>query len=184
MPDHDFIGIFISKLNNLNVRYVVTGAVASIIYGEIRLTHDIDLVIELNTSDIERFIAAFPLEAFYCPPPEVIYLEITRPQRGHFNLIHHDTGFKADIYASGQDELHQWALDNRKRVDFGGEELWLAPPEYVILRKLEYYREGGSDKHLRDISGILELSLNQIDIKLLEKKIMDLGLEEEWQRYK
>jgi len=28
---------------------------------------------------------------------------------------------------------------------------YAAPPEYVILRKLQYFREGGSEKHLLDI---------------------------------
>jgi len=27
----------------------------------------------------------------------------------------------------------------------------VAAPEYVIVRKLEFFREGGSEKHLRDI---------------------------------
>jgi len=87
----------------------------------------------------------------------VIRLEIDRSQRGHFNLIHHETGFRADIYASGRDELHHWELQNRKAVGVEGEKFWLAPVEYVILRKLEHYREGESEKHLRDISSILAL---------------------------
>ncbi len=182
MPDHNLIRIFISRLNNLGVQYIVTGAVASIIYGEPRLTHDLDLVIELDMEDVDRFVDAFPLEKFYCPPPEIIQLEISRPQRGHFNLIHHDTGFKADIYPSGKDKLHQWALNKKKRVDFEGEVIWLAPVEYVILRKLQYYREGGSEKHLQDVYGILEISSDEIDLKMLKEKIRKMGLEEEWQK--
>ena len=180
MPSHNLIHIFISRLNSLGVRYIVTGAVASIVYGEPRLTHDLDLVIELNPKDIDKFVSIFSGEEFYCPPREVIYTEINRRNRGHFNLIHHATGFKADVYACGRDKLHQWALNRRKRVDFEGETLWLAPVEYVILRKLEYYREGESEKHLRDISGMLELSLDQIDLNLLGAKIREFKLEEEW----
>ena len=182
MPDHDLTQIFISRLNSLGVKYIVTGAVASIIYGEPRLTFDLDLVIELHPKDVDRFAAAFPLEDFYCPPSQIIQIEIARPQRGHFNLIHHDTGFKADIYASGQDKLHQWALNNRKHVDFEGEAFWLAPVEYVILRKLQYYREGRSEKHLRDVSSILEISSDQIDFKTLKNKIKEMGLKEEWEK--
>jgi hypothetical protein len=29
------------------------------------------------------------------------------------------------------------------------------PPEYVVIKKLEFLREGGSEKHVRDIRGIL-----------------------------
>ena len=61
-----------------------------------------------------------------------------------------------------------------------GEKFWLAPVEYVILRKLEYYREGESEKHLRDISSILAFSSDEIDFKMLEAQINKRTLEKEW----
>jgi hypothetical protein len=163
---------------------MITGAVASIIYGEPRLTNDIDLVISMGTNDVENFADAFPIEAFYCPPQEVIRLEITRPQRGHFNLIHHATGFKADIYASGRDELDDWGLKNKNMTTVEGEKFWLAPIEYVILRKLEYYREGESEKHLRDISSILAFSSDKIDFEMLEAQINKRAIQTEWKAAK
>lgn len=182
MPQHSLFEIFFSPLNQLEVRYMVTGAVASIIYGEPRLTHDMDLVIDLHPYQIEKFVSAFPLEEFYCPPEEVIRLEAGRRQRGHFNLIHHATGFKADVYLAGEDNLHHWAMNNRKQVNYEGQRVWLAPVEYVIVRKLEYYREGESEKHLQDISGILMLSSNQIDFEILLDKIHEYSLEREWEK--
>ena len=166
MQEHNLFQIFVSRINNLCINYMITGAVASIIYGEPRLTNDIGIVIDLKPGDLEKFTESFPIEEFYCPPPQVIKLEINRPLRGHFNLIHHETAFRADIYASGQDELHLWGLKNRNMVHVGNDEFWLAPIEYVILRKLEYYQEGGSEKHLRDIAGILTLSSDRIALKV------------------
>jgi len=58
----------------------------------------------------------------------------------------------------------------------------LAPPEYVIVRKLEYFREGGSEKHLRDIRSMLAVSSEQIDVAQLNEWLRRLGLEAEWQR--
>lgn len=123
---------------------------------------------------------AFPDEEFYCAPAEVIRVEARRSQRGHFNIIHHETGFKADVYVAGEDPLHRWALANRRRVSFGGATLSLAPPEYVIVRKLEYYREGRSAKHLRDIGWMLRQQGEHIDRKELESKVAELGLQAEW----
>jgi hypothetical protein len=180
MQEHNLFRIFVRRINKLSITYMITGAVASIIYGEPRLTNDIDMVIDLKPDDVEKFTEAFPIEDFYCPPPEVIKLEISRPLRGHFNLIHHKTGFRADIYASGKDELNLWGLKNRKPVDLEGDEFWLAPVEYVILRKLEYYHEGRSEKHLRDISGILAICSDQINFKVLDEKIKERLLEKEW----
>ena len=103
MPEENLFYLFVSRLNAAHLNYMVTGAVASIIYGEPRLTHDIDIVVEINEDQVDKIVGAFPLEEFYCPPPEVLMLEIKRSRRGHFNLIHHDTGFKADIYLLGQE---------------------------------------------------------------------------------
>lgn len=180
MPELDLFQLFVHPLNRLGIRYMVTGAVAAIVYGETRLTHDIDVVMEVNADEAEKIVRAFPLQEFYCPPVEVIRLETGRHLRGHFNIIHHDTGFKADIYLMGQDNLHLWAMSDRRCIQMKGGLLWVAPPEYVILRKLEYYREGGSEKHLRDISGMLNISLDQLDMAKIKEKVRNCGLEKEW----
>ncbi|MBW2067246.1 MAG: hypothetical protein JRJ03_20265 [Deltaproteobacteria bacterium] len=123
----------------------------------------------MGAGDIERVVKAFPAKEFYCPPADVLKIEIKRFQRGHFNLIHHETGARADIYLAGEDKLHEWALANKREVELEGERVWVAPPEYVIIRKLEYFKEGGSEKHVRDIAGILELSSDKIDFRQLEE---------------
>ena len=58
-------------------------------------------------------------------------------------------------------------------------------PEHNLFRifvgpKLECYHEGESEKHLRDIAGILAISLDQININILETKIKERLLEQEW----
>lgn len=180
MQDLNLFKIFTSRINKLKVPYIITGAVASIIYGEPRLTHDIDLVVELTDEKADRVVKAFQQGEFYCPPIEVIKQEVKRPQSGHFNLIHNETGFKADIYVSGRDPLHEWAILNRKKIDLEGELIWLAPPEYVIIRKLQYFKEGKSEKHLKDITSMLAISSEQIDFDLLHAKIEENALQEEW----
>lgn len=117
MPETDanvFL-LFIRRLNGLGIRYMVTGSVASIAYGEARLTHDVDIVVEIGREDVGRLAAAFPESDFYLPPSEVIRIEVTRAQRGHFNIIHHETGFKADVYPCGRDRLSAWGVQPPKR---------------------------------------------------------------------
>jgi hypothetical protein len=58
--------------------------------------------------------------------------------------------------------------------------MFVAPPEYVIIRKLEYFREGGSQKHLRDIRGILAVSDGQLDVAFIEQWTSKLGLTSQW----
>jgi hypothetical protein len=183
MPETDvnvFL-LFVRRLNGLGIRYMVTGSVASIAYGEARLTHDVDIVVEIVREDIGRLAAAFPESDFYLPPPEVIRIEVARAQRGHFNIIHHETGFKADVYPCGRDRLSIWGLQNTRKIVVEDCDVWFAPPEYVILRKLEYYREGGSEKHLRDIEGILAMSADSVNTDEIEKRAEALGVRAEWE---
>lgn len=69
---------FIRRLNLTQCRYMITGAAASIIYGEPRLTNDLDLVLRLKPLDVAKLIHSFPVDEFYCPPEEVIISAQTR----------------------------------------------------------------------------------------------------------
>jgi len=183
MPvDKDLFLIFVRPLNRLGIPYMVTGSAASMAYGEPRVTLDIDLVLELTTPQTALLPTVFPPESFYCPPLEVIAIETERTTRGHFNVIHTDTGFKADCYPVGDDPLHRWAMARRRRVEMFGEPVMLAPPEYVIVRKLEYFKEGGSDKHVHDIRGMLDVSGDLIEAALLDSMIRERNLDEAWRR--
>jgi len=176
MQEVNLFGIFVDILNRHQVQYFATGSVAAIVYGEPRLTHDIDLVLHLDEDEIETFESLFDPEHFYCPPKEVIRAEWNRTSRGHFNVIHLETGFKADMYLMGREDLLRWAMDNIQRIEMSGTVICVAPPEYVILKKLEYYREGKSQKHLSDIDGILSNSRERINFEFLRGKIIDMGL--------
>lgn len=180
MPKANLPLIFLEPLSRSTIRYMVTGSVAAIFYGEPRTTHDVDLVIDLDNAQVDEFMALFPATEFYRPPSELVRTEILRQVRGHFNLIHHASGFKADLYPVGRDPLHHWAMERRRKQRVVNVDVWVAPPEYVILRKLEFYREGAGQRHLRDIRRMLDLSSEVIDHNVLEAMIQEHGLLGPW----
>ncbi len=180
MPDPDLFELFVRPLDRLHVRYYVSGSVAAMLYGEPRVTHDIDLVVALVADSLHGLAEAFRQPEFYIPPPDLILVEMHREQRGHFNIIHADSGLKADFYLAGRDELHAWAFRRTREYPIGGATIRVAPPEYVILRKMEYFREGGSEKHLRDIRSMLAVSGELIDRPELEEWVRRRGLGEVW----
>ena len=159
---------------------MVSGSLASVYYGEPRLTLDVDLVVHLAETEISTLVQLFPVEEYYLPPPDVIAVEVNRPIRGHFNVIHLLTGQKADIYPSHEHLYWDWAWDHRRLGQTGDAEVYFAPPEYVILWKLEFFREGGGEKHLRDIRGMLQMSGDDIDRNLLDRACTELGLSQQW----
>lgn len=148
------------------------------------MTNDVDLVLFLPNSKVNELESIFPLESFYCPPEEVMRIESSRPTDGHFNLIHHSSGFKADVYLMGQDPFLSWAIGKATAFEYMGVQVPIAPPEYVITKKLEYYRDGGSEKHVRDIRAMCRISSDSIDHDLLTEKLEQQGLLDVWQKVK
>jgi hypothetical protein len=110
----------------------------------------------------------------------VIAEESGRFERGHFNVIHHQTAMRADVYLSGSDALNTWSFAHKvvRRID--DEDVFLAPIEAVILSKLRYYQMGRSDRHLRDINQMLRISGDLVDQPELERWAARLGVEQEW----
>ena len=180
MPEDNPLAIFAPGLNALSVPWMAVGSIASSAYGERRTTLDLDVVAVVGKHHAARFLAVFPEVDFYCPPVEVIHAEAARPEHGHFNLIHHHSVYKADIYLTTGSDFERWAFANRRAVMAGETPVWLAPPEFVIVEKLEFFREGGSEKHLRDIRGML--AVTEVDRELIERQIASRGLGEAWRK--
>ena len=110
------------------------------------------------------------------PSAEVIAVELGRPHGGHSNVIALESMTKADFYPLSSSQA-EW-FSGRRTLEIGGRKLWFAIPEAVILHKLRFYREGGSEKHLRDIRGMLAVSGDEIDCPLLNRAAISLGLED------
>ena len=78
MPEIDLFTLFTRPLNEAGLAYFVTGSVASMIYGEPRLTIDVDIILTLAQADLKKLTAAFPKDAFYIPPLKVLRIEAAR----------------------------------------------------------------------------------------------------------
>ena len=52
-------------------------------------------------------------------------------------------------------------------------------PDSRILHKLDFYRESGHQRHLRDIAGMIEQQ--ELDHEFLHSSIHNLGLHPQWQ---
>lgn len=66
MQDLNLFFLFTDKLEQNHIEYFITGSVASIVYGQPCLTHDIDLVIVLYPNQINALCESFPINEFYC----------------------------------------------------------------------------------------------------------------------
>jgi hypothetical protein len=166
-------------LEQLHIPYLVTGSMATIAYGEPRFTNDIDVVVALQLEQVDAFCAAFPEPEFYCPPDMVLQ---SLRQRFPFNILHPESGLKIDVILPSDSEFDRVRLSRAVRVQGSPEfAAWFASPEDVIVKKLQYYREGGSEKHLRDIAGVLKIRGDRVDRQYIDDWTNRLGLTAEWQ---
>ena len=178
MEQGDLLRHVVEVLEEQAVTYLLVGSLASGVYGEPRLTHDIDVVVELQPDQVARLCEAFP-------PPEYYVSEKAAREAvagtGQFNVIHPASGNKVDFIIARRDAWGQSQIRRRRREQIlPGRPGYTAAPEDVILGKLWYYQEGGSDKHLRDIAAMLQVSGNEIDTAYVDEWARQLGFAEVW----
>jgi hypothetical protein len=152
---------------------------ATIAYGEPRFTNDIDVVVDLPAEKVAALCAAFPEDQFYLSAAAVT--EAVR-RRHQFNILHPTSGLKVDVIVAGDSEFDRSRLQRGLRLPvLPDRTVSFASPEDVILKKLVYYREGGSEKHLRDIAGVLRVGGERLDRNYLLEWVVRLDLGDLWQ---
>lgn len=178
MEHSELLRWIVGALEETGIPYLVTGSTATIFYGEPRFTADIDVVVELTAEGVPALLARFPAEEFYADE-ESTRRAVTR--RGQFNIIHPASGLKVDVIVASGDDFDRSRFARARRVHPDASySAAFASPEDVILRKLLFYREGGSDKHLRDVAGVLKISGQELDRDYLGDWADRLGVADLW----
>jgi len=175
----DLLRLTVESLGRLQIPYAIVGSFASGAWGEPRMTRDIDVVLQLDPQKIEDLCDVFSDEQFYLSRAAV---EEAASRHRPFNVIHLDSGNKIDFMVIGDSGWYSLQLSRRIEIELTeGVTGYVAAPEDVILGKLIYYQEGGSEKHLRDISGILSISGKAVDRDYIAKHAVELGVHDIWQ---
>jgi hypothetical protein len=121
---------------------------------------------------------AFPESDFYVSHAAAV--DAVKHAR-QFNVIHPASGHKIDFMVAGNSDWSNAQLARCKQVQILPDLVAaVAAPEDVILGKLIYYREGGSEKHLRDIAGILRISGDVVDRDYIDQVAAQQGVVDAW----
>ncbi len=159
--------------------YRIVGSMASIVYGEPRFTNDVDVLVDLAVEKVDALGREFP------PPDYYVSARAAREAiagRRQFNILHMPSGLKVDMILPADTEFSRLDISHGQRMRSEGfYNALFASPENVILKKLFYFQQGGSDKHLRDIGGILLLQAEKIDQTYLDQWAAKLGVADELQ---
>ncbi|MBI5369313.1 MAG: hypothetical protein HZA54_19920 [Planctomycetes bacterium] len=178
--DTDALDVMLSVvevLDRLGIRYSVGGSIASSAYGELRSTHDADLLVELRAEGVRPLVEA--LRSDFYIDEDTVRDAVAR--RSSFNVIHLKWLLKADLFVAGDRPLDRAQLARRRLeiVSVDPErKAYLVSPEDIVLVKLDGYRKGGgiSDCQWRDVLGVLKARCHDLDRAYLERTAAEAGL--------
>lgn len=162
-------------LDQLDIRYLIGGSIASAYLGVPRATIDVDLVADIQPDQVSRFVHAIK-PAFYVDALTVVD---AIHHRSSFNMIHLGTMFKVDIFLPKSRMFDQMQLERRGRgVLLAERTAWVASAEDTVLAKLEWFRLGGevSERQWRDVLGVLKTQGDRIDVSYLRTWAVELGV--------
>ena len=178
MTQAELLRYLVDTLDGLAIDYMIVGSHASIYYGEPRLTQDVDVVVELTPPALPTFLERFPRSEFYVSEDAA---RDALASRGQFNIIHGASGVKIDVFIGKDTEYDRLRFGRRQRLPLVPDrEAYFARPEDVILYKLLYFKLGGSDRHLRDVSGMLAVSGPDVAVEYVSLWARRLGVADLW----
>jgi len=174
----DTLETVVSGLRDAGIDHMVAGSVASTMHGEPRSTQDVDLIIDPSSPDaLDQFVSRFDSARFYVGSHRAAYA-----QRGMFNVIDLETGWKIDLILRRDRPFSRTEMARRRPATIEGVTVDVASPEDIILSKLEWAALGESTRQLDDVRAVIRATRDHLDIDYLTHWAHELGVANALQR--
>jgi len=165
-------------LTSVGAEYFVGGSLASSLQGEPRATNDIDFVISMPAGRVNALRDALGGE--FEVDTDMLRDAVLHARSA--NAFYLPVVTKIDFFGRGYEPFDESEFSRRSStvVDSAGQSLFVKSAEDTVLRKLLWFREGGSvsEKQWRDIVGVLRISQKAIDSAYLDSWAIRLNLTE------
>lgn len=163
----EFMKLIASRLDFANIPYMMTGSLAMAIYSMPRMTRDIDLVVEVKPTDVDKIVDLF-LEDCYISQDSVT-------QHGMFNIIHNDWMVKADLIIRKNEDYRREEFTRRKKISIDNMTISVVSAEDLILSKLVWGKRSQSELQFRDVCQMI-ITVSELDWKYMQNWAEDLGV--------
>src|SRR5688572_17702775 len=159
------------RLEAARLPFMLTGSFAMAYYGKPRMTRDLDIVVSLREDDVAGIVAALSPD-FYIDADSVRSAVVSQRL---FNLLHFATSIKVDLIVRKSSEYRQVEFARRQLVQMHDVKTWIVSREDLILSKLVWAKDSGSELQLRDVRTLVDESM---DRDYLERWAARLGVAE------
>jgi hypothetical protein len=150
----------VRALNSIGMPYMLTGSLASNMYGVSRSTKDADFVLQTPEFDFSRFRAA--LGPSLRIDPRLSIETVTTTNR---YIIHKLEGepYKIELFFLSNDPHDQQRFERRKPGRLFDEPVWVASPEDVVITKLRWSKQGMRSKDIDDAKNVIAVQNDLLD---------------------
>jgi len=165
--------IISERLETERIAFMLTGSFALAYYATPRMTRDLDFVVACEERNVAQLVSAFSPD-FYID--EDAARSAVRLQR-LFNLMHLKSGLKVDMIVRKDSDYRIKEFERRQRVQMGNVATWIVSREDLIISKLVWARDSGSELQRRDVRTLLAPAL---DTQYVTDWASRLGIADLW----
>ena len=155
------------ELSSQNIPYMIIGGQAVLLYGEPRLTKDIDVTLGIGTEGlgkVQKSVHNLKFEILIPDPKDFVSETMVLP------TLHQESGIRVDFIFSFS-PYEQQAIQNAQRIKMGSQEVCFASLEDVIIHKII----AGRPRDLEDLKSII-LKNPDFDLEYIKRWLTEFDL--------
>ena len=149
----DVLKLLAARLDAADLPYMITGSIAAGLYGQPRMTRDIDVVAVLYPAHASRLGQILGGE--FTTDAESVREAIVAHRM--FSVMHREALQKIDFIVRDDRDYEIEKFERRRRIEVDGHPVWVIAPEDLVLSKLLWAKESRSELQFRDVRSIIAL---------------------------
>lgn len=168
----EFVKLIASRLDSVDIPYMMTGSMAMAVYSVPRMTRDVDLVVEIKPVDVDKIVDLFSEDCY------IDRDSVRQAVDAHsmFNIIHNQWVVKADLIIRKNEEYRREEFARRQKIVIGDMTISVVSAEDLILSKLVWGKKSQSELQLLDVRQIIS-AVSELDWKYMRKWAVVLGVD-------
>lgn len=155
----ELVAMVIDALNASGVPYMVTGSLASNVYGISRMTKDADFVLQLTGNEI--IAIAESLKPTFRLDQQIAFETITSTHKQV--LRHADSAFTVELFMLSDDAHDKLRFSRRLLATLLDRKTWIPTAEDVVIQKLRWSRHGSRHKDVDDARNVICVQSDRLD---------------------